>query len=199
MENTTTKDSFKHKIKNAWNAFWNNKWNPFLTLLVLFAIVLIIVFIYTDDRGGFLHMNSDDLIQYYPYISGFFDKIKQGNVSLYDTSLFGGVSFFSAAYYIPLDIFTFLAFLLSFFMENETAYAIMNFMRPVCGALLLYYVFTRKFNTKVAFLCALILFCGGTTESYYIFPVYLGICFYAPLGMLLIDLCIEKKGYYYLL
>ena len=55
-------------------------------------------------------MNSDDLIQYYPYVSGFFDKIKQGNVSLYDTSLFGGVSFFSAAYYIPLDIFTFIAF-----------------------------------------------------------------------------------------
>ena len=199
MENTTTKESFKHKIKNAWNAFWNIKWYPFLTLLVLFAIVLIIVFIYTNDRGGFLHMNSDDLIQYYPYVSGFFDKIKQGNVSLYDTSLFGGVSFFSAAYYIPLDIFTFIAFLLSFFIENETAYAIMNFMRPVCGALLLYYVFARKFNTKVAFLCALILFCGGTTESYYIFPVYLGICFYAPLGMLLIDLCIEKKGYYYLL
>ena len=66
MENTTTKESFKHKIKNAWNAFWNIKWYPFLTLLVLFAIVLIIVFIYTNDRGGFLHMNSDDLIQYYP-------------------------------------------------------------------------------------------------------------------------------------
>jgi hypothetical protein len=198
MEAVNNKKSLQYKLNRGWNFFWQNKWYPFMVLLALFIIVLIFVMVYTDNNGGFLHMNSDDLIQYYPYVSGFFDKLKSGNVSLYDRSLYGGVSFFSAAYYIPLDIFTFIAFLLSFFMENETAYCIMNFMRPVAGALLLYYTFARKFNTKVAFLCALILFCGGTTESYYIFPVYLGICFYAPLAMLLIDLCIEKKSFYYL-
>lgn len=199
MEVIENKKSFKSKVSSQWQRFWATKWPPFLALMALFAIILIVVYIFTSNNGGFLHMNSDDLIQYYPYVSGFFDKIKSGNVSLYDPSLFGGVSFFSAAYYIPLDIFTFVAFLLSFFMENETAYAIMNFMRPVAGALLFYYVIARKYNYKAAFLCALILFCGGTTESYYIFPVYLGICFYAPLAMLIIDLCIEKKGYFYLL
>lgn len=199
MEAVNNNKSIKNKLFRGWNYFWKNKWYPFGVLLALFIAVFIFIMVFTDYRGGFLHMNSDDLIQYYPYVSGFFDKLKSGNFSLYDRSMYGGVSYFSAAYYIPLDIFTFIAFLLSFFMENETAYCIMNFMRPVAGALLLYYVFARKFNTKVGFLCALILFCGGTTESYYIFPVYLGICFYAPLAMLLIDLCIEKKSFYYLL
>ena len=193
------KKTFKDKWNSFWGIFWGNKWYPFLALFVIFSIVLIVVFAYTNNNGGFLHMNSDDLIQYYPYVSGFFDKIKSGTLSFYDKNLFGGVSFFSAAYYIPLDIFTLIALLLSFFIDNETAYSIMNFMRPVCGALLLYYVLSRKLGLKASFLAALILFAGGTTETYYIFPVYLGICFYAPLGMLLIDLCIEKKGYYYLL
>lgn len=199
MEAAGKKSIIKNKLKNIWEFIWSNKLYPFFGLLMIYSIVFVIVFIYAETSGGFLHMNSDDLIQYYPYVSGFFDKIKSGQLSLYDQGLFGGVSFFSGCYYIPIDIFTSIAFLLSFVMQNETAYAIMNFMRPVCGALLLYYVLARRFNLKAAFLCSLILFCGGTTETYYIFPVYLGICFYAPLAMLIIDLCIEKKNYYYLL
>ena len=188
------------KIKKLWINIWNDKYKPLYLLALIFFILLFFIVLYTNIKGGFFHINSDDVLQYYPYINNFFTKLKSGNLSLYDTTLFGGTSWFSGAYYIPLDIFTFVAFILSFVMEAEKAYAITNFLRPACGALLLYYVLIRKnMNNKTAFIAGLILFVGGMTESYYIFPVFLGICFYAPLAMLVVDLLIEKKGVYYLL
>ena len=199
MEDNIKKSNIKNKISNIWNTIWNNKWYPFLLLSIIFTIIMVIIIAYPMYFGGFFHMNSDDLVQYYPYISGFFSRIKSGSFSLYDKNLFGGVSIYSAAYYIPLDIFTLFAFLLSYFMEAEIAYAIMNYLRVFLGALLLYYTFQRKFTYKTSFIVTLIYFAGGLTEAYYIFPVYLGICFYLPLGILIIDLCIEKKGIYYLL
>lgn len=189
-----------HKITKGWKETWADNYKPLYLLGGLFFIVLFFVVLYTNIKGGFFHINSDDVLQYYPYINNFFTKLKEGKLSLYDTTLFGGTSWFSGIYYIPLDIFTFVAFILSFIMEAEKAYAITNFLRPACGALLLYYVLARKgMNNKTAFIAGLILFVGGMTESYYIFPVFLGICFYAPLAMLVVDLLIEKKGAYYLL
>ena len=183
-----------HKITKGWKETWADNYKPLYLLGGLFFIVLFFVVLYTNIKGGFFHINSDDVLQYYPYINNFFTKLKEGKLSLYDTTLFGGTSWFSGIYYIPLDIFTFVAFILSFIMEAEKAYAITNFLRPACGALLLYYVLARKgMNNKTAFIAGLILFVGGMTESYYIFPVFLGICFYAPLAMLVVDLLIEKK------
>ena len=178
---------------------WKDKKKTFYLLFSLLALILIILMAYPNYYGTYLNCNTDDILQYYPYISGFFDKIKHGNLSLYDTTLFGGSSFFGGVYYIPLDIFLFLAFLLSYFVPTEAAYCCTNLLRPALGALLIYYVFIRKnFKPKTAFIIAVIFFIGGMTEAYFVFPVFLGICFYAPLGMLLVDLCIEKKGLYYL-
>lgn len=189
-----------NKIKDFWTFIWSNKTNPFYLLCIILFILLFFIVLYTNIKGGFFHINSDDVLQYYPYVSAFFNKIKNGTLSLYDTSLFGGTSFFSGVYYIPLDIFTFIAFIFSFLMEAEKAYAISNYLRPACGALLLYYVLIRKnMSVKTAFISSLILFVGGLTECYYIFPVYLGICFYAPLAMFVIDLILDKHGYFYLL
>lgn len=199
MESIRKRTIFKNKIISFWNTIWQNKWYPFLLLSIIYTIILVIIIAIPAYYGGFLHINSDDLIQYYPYINGFFDKLKSNSFSLYEKNLFGGVSFFSSLYYVPLDIFTLFAFLLSYFIEAESAYAIFNFLRVVFGALLLYYTFQRKFSYKVSFIASLILFVSGLTEAYYIFPVYLGIIFYAPLGILIVDLVIEKKNIYFLL
>ena len=140
-----------YKTNKLWKEIWSDKFKPLYLLAIIFFVLLFFIVLYTNIKGGFFHINSDDVLQYYPYINNFFTKLKEGKLSLYDTTLFGGTSWFSGIYYIPLDIFTFVAFILSYIMEAEKAYAITNFLRPACGALLLYYVLIRKnMNNKTA-------------------------------------------------
>ncbi len=188
-------------IVNKWNKIWNNHLECFYFLSLIFTIIFAVLVLYPKAQNTFLNCNTDDVLQYYPYINGFFEKIKHGTLSLYDTNLLGGTSFFSGVYYLPLDSFLGLAFILSFFMSTEVAYCISNIIRVIAGALLIYYVFQRKgFKPTICFIISLIFFAGGMTETLYIFPVFLGISFYAPLAMLLVDLCLEKKKLsYYLL
>lgn len=185
--------SFIKRLKDLHNTIWSSKLYTFFLLLFILSVVMVFMFTFTAFKGGFFHINSDDILQYYVYGSGFFEKLKTGTLSLYDKNLLIGTSFFSGVYYIPLDGFTFFAFLLSFIIPNEYAYCLSFYLRIALGALLFYYVLVRKLNNKAAFFASLILFIGGLTEAYYIFPVYLGVVFYAPLAMLLVDLIIEKK------
>lgn len=188
------------KLKSYWKKVLTDPKEGFYFLFFILLIMMAIMVIGTVYNGGFFHFNTDDIIQYYPFMGGFIDRLKEGKLSLYDTTLFGGTSFFAGVYYLPFDIFTLLTLLLSFVMQAETAYGITNFLRPLCGALLLYYVLYRKnLKIKTCIVTSLIYFFGGMTEAYYVFPVYLGINFYAPLAMLLCDLCLDKKGKWYLL
>ena len=189
-----------NKIKSFFKNIFKNHLNAFIFTTIILFIILIVLVCYPLCLNTFLNCNTDDILQYYTYISGFFDKIKHGEFSLYDTSLIGGASFFSSVYYIPLDIFLAFAFILSFFMQTEIAYFISNMLRVIGGSLLIFYIFKRKgFKPSSCTLLSLIFFVSGLTEVEMVFPVYLGICFYAPLGMLIIDLVIEKRGIYFLL
>lgn len=188
---------FGLRFAKAWKTIWSSKLYTFLLLLAFLSIVMIIITVYPAYFNGILHMNTDDILQYYPYVSQFFEKIKSGDLSVYDKNLLIGVSWFSGAYYIPLDPFMWLGLLLSYLLPNYTAYAITNYMRVACGALVFYYFLSRHMSNKVSFIGGLILFIGGTVEAYYVFPIYLGIVFYAPLGMLLVDFVVEKKKYWY--
>ena len=196
--NTNLFKRFFIRLKNGYNKIFNNKLYAFLLLTTICVGILVLVISYTSYLGGIMNISSDDILQYYPYVDGFFDNIKDGSVSLYEKNLLIGTSWFSGAYYIPLDIFTLVAFLLSFIIPNEVAYSITNLGHVLCGALLFYYVLVRHHSIKVSFLASLILLVTGMTEAYYIFPIYLGIIFYAPLAMLLIDIVIEKKGKWFL-
>lgn len=188
------------KIKTFFDKVFNSKLSTFFLLFTVLLAVCLGIVIASALYGGFYNFSTDDIIQYYPYVAGFFEKLKNGNVSLYDTTLFGGTSFFAGVYYIPFDIFTLFAFIFSFFMRAETAYSLFTILRPACGALLIYYVFVRRgMKTRSAFITGTIFFIGGITETYFVFPVYLGISFYAPLAMLIADLCVDKQGIYYLL
>ena len=190
-----------NKIASFYNNLWKSHKSALLVLLAFLVITMLVLIIYPLCYDTIYNCYTDDVLQYYPYIIGFFEKVKHGELSLFDTSLLGGASFFSGAYYIPLDIFLGIAILLSYIMPTEVAYSISNILRVVGGSLLIYYVFYLKgFKPRVSFIISIIYFVGGMTETFYIFPVYLGISFYAPLAMLIVDLCIHyDKGYYLLI
>lgn len=191
---------FFSKVKNYFINTFKSPKKTFYLLLELLLLISLGVFIASWYYGGFFNVSTDDIIQYYPYVAGLFDKIKAGTLSFYDVNLFGGVSFFSGVYYLPFDSFTLLAFLFSYVMPSEVAYSLFNFMKVVTGASVLYYVLIRRnFKTTTAFFTSLILFLGGITETYFVFPVYISVLLYAPLAMLVVDLVVDKKGYFYFL
>ena len=188
------------KINKLWNKIWNNKLNTFIFLsLVLITAIAFVLISHTFNKS-FLNYSTDDVVQYYAYIDGTFNRIKHGNFSLYDDSLIGGMSFFASVYYIPYDIFLFYAFIMSYIMPSACAYLLSNMLRIMCGSLIMYYFFIRKgFKTKAAFLASLIMFVSGVVEAEFIFDAYLGILVYAPLGMLVADLFLDNYKKYFLL
>ena len=190
---------FINKIRSIWAKIWESKLYTFIFLACILTGVLVFTMSYPAFFNSLLNDASDDILQYYPYVGGFFEKIQTNTLSLYDKNLMFGASFFSGLYYIPLDIFTFIAFLFSYIIPGEMAYAGTFVLRIMAGSFIFYYVLVRHLNNKTAFFGAIILFIGGMVEAYYIFPIYLGIVTYAPLAMLIVDLCIEKKGVYYYL
>ena len=203
MEDTLNNNKLKrilNKIITFYNKIWQNHKTSFLVLCAFLLIVMLVLIFYPLCYDTIYNCYTDDVLQYYPYIVGFFEKIKHGELSLFDTSLLAGASFFSGVYYIPLDIFLGFAFLLSYIMPTEVAYSISNILRVVFGSMLLYYVFHLKgFKPKSAFIISIIYFVGGMTETFYIFPVYLGISFYVPLAMFIVDLCLHHDKKYFLL
>ena len=205
-DNTGNKDNNKKKknifkkILNFFNIVFNSKKYSFIFLTIILLIVTAILIIYPLTYNTFFNCNTDDIIQYHSYVIGFFNKLKTNTLSIYDTSLWGGTSFFASVYYLPLDLFLCLAFILSYIMPTEIAYVLSNILRIVAGCLVFYIFLTRKnFKIRVSIIASLILFVGGITEAEFVFPVYLGICFYAPLALLIVDLVVEHKKCYYLL
>lgn len=184
--------------KTKYDNIFSSYKNTFILLTIILTIVSAIILIYYNFvPNTFFNCNSDDVVQYYPYISGVFSRIKNGTFSIYDTSLFGGGSTFSGLYYIPIDMFLFIAFLLSFVMETEFAYWFSIILKVCAGAMLMYYVLSKKnFNKKVCFLLSLVYASTALLQAYVIFPVYLGIIFYAPLGMIVCDMFFDDKKRY---
>ncbi len=182
--------------------------NPFKNYLyafsLLFSLYLIsfisVVIIAKYVGGGFIHYNTDDIIQYYPFMAGFIEKLKNGQFSIYDTSFFVGASSFSSSYYIPIDIFTGLTFLLSYLIQPEIAYAYINLFKPLLGGIILFYILKRQgFKPITCFFTSFIFSFGGLYATNTVFPVYLSILFYLPLGVLVVDIFRENKYKFYLI
>ncbi len=190
---------FKNLYNFIINAFNKPKDAAFLMFMIMFILIMIVVII-TNARGGFFHFNTDDVIQYYPFMTEFISDVKNGTVSLYNSSFFLGASSYASAYYVPIDVFTLLTLIFSFVMKTESAYAFVNLLKPICGALVLYYALYRKgYKVRTSFFAGFILFVGGMTEAYFVFPVYLSLVFYAPLAILVADLFLENKKWSFLI
>ena len=164
-------------------------------LLLISLLIMTIVLVWVPVANGtFYNCNTDDVVQYYPYVANFFNRIKSGELSLYDVTLFGGASYFASTYYIPIDLFLGLAFILSNFLTVELSYYITLLLKIMCGAMILFYFLMRKgLKPTVCLIVGIIYTQTAVTEVSFVFPVYLGISFYAPLGMLLVDLFLTKK------
>ncbi len=189
------------KIKNKTKEFFNEvpkNYNKAFSLLVIITFFIALIFILVPNFfDTFYNCNTDDVIQYYPYVAGFFEKIKTGTLSIYDTALFGGTSFFSGTYYVPIDIFLVLAFFLSFILGVYRAYFISILFKVICSAYLFFYV-SKKHNIRplVCTVVSIVYAFTGLLQAYFVFPVYLGIIFYAPLAMILVDMYFSKKDKY---
>ena len=189
-----------NKIVRLCNYVFQNKLNTFIFLTLVLSLFTLYLMIYPTYFGSFINYGTDDVAEYHIYIDSFFRKIKTGTLSLYDTGLYGGTSFFSGVYYFAIDLFTLFAFVLSYFVPTAIAFTLSMLLRIYFGTMIIYYVFIRKgYKPFVCFLIAFIYFTGGVTQTELVFPVYVGVCFYAPLAMLLVDLVIEKGNRYWLL
>ena len=201
MENNNYVSNNSNKQSKILGFFKNFTYKKALFILVIIlSAISIVLTLYPLAFNTFLNYNTDDVIQYYSYAISFYNKVKDGSLSIFDQGLWGGASFFSNVYYLPLDLFFIFGLLLSYIMPSEFSYFFTNILRVLAGSVILF-IFLKRKNIRplVCLLTGLIFFMGGMTETEFVFPVYLGISFYAPLALLIVDLVIEKKNVYYLL
>ena len=173
--------------------------NTFITLISIYSLLILTIFIICSALGGFFTLNTDDIIQYYPFMEGFINKLKHFEFSLYNNSFFMGTSAFASTYYIPLDIFTFLTFIISYIMPTDRAYGLINLFKIMSGGILMSYFLKEKdFKNKTIFLYSLIYSFGGLLATECVFPVYWSLLFYIPLGVIIIDKYINNHKLFFL-
>ena len=204
METSINENITNQKKQNKFIKFvsyiFTNHLNTFIFLTIVLSLFTLYLMIYPTYFHSFINYGTDDVAEYHIYIDSFFTKLKTGTLSLYDSGLYGGTSFFSGVYYFAIDIFTLFAFVLSYFCPTAIAFTLSLLLRILFGSMIIFYIFTRKgYKPLVCFIISFIYFTGGVTQTELVFPVYVGVCFYAPLAMLLVDLVIEKGKKYWLL
>ena len=64
---------FYIKFKSLVNKIINSKLYTFIFLLLIVISMTIFIMSYASYNNGILSMRSDDILQYYPYMSGFYD------------------------------------------------------------------------------------------------------------------------------
>jgi hypothetical protein len=110
---------FKEKILS------NNK----RVLQFISVVTFFILFIYQIVLlcyGTYFNSGSDDVVQYSPILVQYIQNIKNGKFGWFNFTNNFGASIWADAYYVPLDIFTLLIFLLSFIMDPTIAFSIVN-------------------------------------------------------------------------
>lgn len=161
------------------------------TLLFISGATFLVLFIYQlvlFSLGLYFHSNSDDLAQYSPILIQYINYFKEGNFSFYNFSNNTGASIFADTYYVPIDIFSLLAFLLSFIMNGTIAFSIANLSKIFFGVIVFAYFLQRKGikNCNVCLL-SLMYFSFGGCWTLLTFPTYFSLFFYLPLSLLFLD------------
>lgn len=151
--------------------------------LVFFAAFIAI------DSDAYYTCCSDDLLQYFKIGEDFAVKLKSGNLSFYSFNNYLGSSYFADTYYVPLDIFTIITFLMSFFMNFEIAFGITEMIKLFLGTLVFaYFLKSRKCSNKAIFIVSLIYFVCGYNSVMMAFSAFFSLVFYYPFAAL----CLEK-------
>lgn len=189
--------SIPQKLKSYFKSIpetFNSYKRTFSSLLFILGLGIFLVLLLSVINQKFYNAYTDDLVQYYPIMAGFIDKIKAGNLSLYDHGFFHGASIFAQAYYVPYDIFTLITLIFSFIFKTEQAYLIANLLKILFGGLLFAHVLHKQgLKNKTVFLGALMFSLTGILITEVVYPVYLSLIFYIPLAIYVADRFIEDK------
>ena len=170
------------------------------TFLLLFAILVVFISFFTfflfTYSNSFYNNNTDDIIQYFTIMEEFTIKLKNGNLSLYSFGDYLGSSFFADLYYIPMDIFSLITFILSFFVRFEFAFGFTEMLKLLSGTMLFsYYLMKRGYKPKTFFFVSLIYAIMGGNVALMAFPTYYSMIFYIPVVLIFIELFFEDKKY----
>ena len=161
-----------------------------VVLTVLFGVQILIILV----RNSFYNNFSDDILQYYTIIVDFIRQLKDGSISLFNLNNYLGASIFSDIYYVPLDIFTGITFVLSFLMPTQLAYSITEFIKILAGVMVFaIYLSKQGMKNRTVFWGGIVYFISGGTVSFMAFPAFLSLVFYLPLALLVIHWSFKGK------
>lgn len=183
------------KIDNFFSNIFASRKKTFLLLFGLsFTVLFIIYCLIIVIRKSFYSNFSDDILQYYTIISDFINKIKSGNLSFYNLNNYLGASIFSDSYYVPLDIFTFITLIISFFTKVEIAYSITEFIKLISGIMLFaYYLSLKGMKNRTIFWASILYFGSSGYVNFMAFPVFASLIAYLPLGLIVIHYYFKGK------
>lgn len=189
--------NFIHIFREFFSSCFSSRKKTFkLVALMVFSILFIIQVGIILINNSFYTNFSDDILQYYTIMNDFIASIKEGTISFFNLNNYFGASFFSDVYYIPLDIFTFITFGLSYIIPTEIAYSITELFKIFIGVMALAYYFHLKgMKNRTIFWMSIFYLVSGGMVSFMAFPVFLSIVFYMPLALLVIHYFFEKKRF----
>ena len=190
------KTTFKDKLKTLWSKM------SFKLFVFLFVTLNFIFFIHLIIYGYLGFDYGDGMMQYRIYIEDFIRNFKAHNLSSFNINNFFGTSNYALAYYVPIDIFTFLMILLSYiFPSLDACFCIVRLFAIGLGVMMFYFV-QRKvygFSDKTSFYLSLLWLIGGSLSTFNLFYTYILMYFYIPLTLYVLDLSHKKKIHWPLL
>jgi len=181
---------------NQWstNTFESPKKTFKFLAIFIFSILFFIEIGIILINNSFYNNFSDDILQYYTIIVDFVAQIKAGTLSAFNLNNYLGASYFSDVYYIPIDIFTAITFILSYIMPTELAYSVTELIKIWAGVMIFaYYLHMNKMKPKTIFWMGVIYFISGGSVSFMAFPAFLSLAFYLPLGLVVIQWFLKGK------
>lgn len=196
--NIKEKIKFKDRIKNFYSNIFSN---PFKTTLYTGALVSVILLIYyifiIFVKDNFYSAYSDDVYQYYPMMIDFVKKIKSGQLSMFSYTNYLGSSVFSDTYYVPLDHFTLLIFLLSYIVPTEIAMSIVELLKLISGMMsLCIFMSLKGYKPKWIHLVGLLYFSSSGITCFSCFPSFTSLAFYLPFSLIIAHQFLKKKWYF---
>ena len=162
-------------------------WSYTKKMIVLLSIFFVLLNILPPLIGNIpLCFGGDDAVQYHIFTRNFIHSIKDGTFSLYNTNAYYGSSIFEFEYYVPLDIFTLITFLLDYIMPFDYAYSATTALKIVSGVAMTYLLFKKLgFKEKTSFFVSWIYPITACIAFSYLFPCYVSMMFYIPLTIYL--------------
>jgi len=178
---------FKNKILSS------NKNTLFLIGSVLFSLLFIYQIVLVC-YGNYFSANSDDVLQYSPILLQYIDYFKEGKLTWYNFTNSFGTSVFADVYYVPLDIFTVLTFILSYIVDGVLASSIASLSKILLGTIIFaYFLQRKKFNNKIVLILSLMYFSTCGIWSFVTYSTYFSLFFYLPLSLLMVDVYSKEK------